>query len=168
MALTNAQRQARWRDKRNEDANALAGTPEQIANSILLRLGKKEADRVLRALDEQLRNIKPDCPRCEGKGFYLHTAMLPNGKPKWPGYPPFTLTCDCQPDPPPDPNQKWRAIFWKDTDWEYCTMMPARATKAEAEADSEKWQAHHASLKRKPKGTHRVVPDDTTVAKCKL
>ena len=69
MALTNAQKQARWRDKRNEEARALKGKPKEIAERILRELGVKEAARVVRALDKRLRNIKPDCPRCNGTGI---------------------------------------------------------------------------------------------------
>jgi hypothetical protein len=69
MGLTNAQRQARWRDKRNDEAQLLHGKPNEIANRILLDLGPKEAARILRALDKRLRNIKPDCPACHGTGF---------------------------------------------------------------------------------------------------
>jgi hypothetical protein len=69
MALTNAQRQARWRDSRNEDAQALKGKPKEIADNILRSLGAKEAAKVMRALDQRLRNIKPDCPACHGTGF---------------------------------------------------------------------------------------------------
>jgi hypothetical protein len=69
MALTNAQRQARWRDSRNEDAQALKGKPKEIAETILRSLGAKEAARVVRALDKRLCNIKPDCPGCHGTGF---------------------------------------------------------------------------------------------------
>jgi hypothetical protein len=69
MALTNAQRQARWRDSRNEDAQALKGKPKNIADKILRSLGAKEAARVVRALDKRLRNIKPDCRACNGTGF---------------------------------------------------------------------------------------------------
>jgi hypothetical protein len=37
MALTNAQRQARYRDRRNWDATALTGKPREVADRILAR-----------------------------------------------------------------------------------------------------------------------------------
>jgi hypothetical protein len=52
MALTNAQRQARWRDSRNEDAQALKGEPEEIAENILRILGPTRAWLLARALDK--------------------------------------------------------------------------------------------------------------------
>jgi hypothetical protein len=69
MALTNAQRQARWRDRRNENAQALTGKPKEIADNILRELGVKESKRVLRALSKRLDSIKPDCPACHGTGL---------------------------------------------------------------------------------------------------
>ena len=36
MALTNADRQRRWRDKRNNLAQALLGRPSEICEAILL------------------------------------------------------------------------------------------------------------------------------------
>jgi hypothetical protein len=39
MAFTNAEKQKRWRDKRNALAEVLAGTPKEIANGILRKLG---------------------------------------------------------------------------------------------------------------------------------
>jgi hypothetical protein len=158
MALTNAQRQAKWRDSRNEDAQALKGKPKDIAESILMRLGAKEAARVVRALDKRLRNIKPDCPRCKGEGFYKFNPLTPCGSPMYGQSDPFTLSCDCLPDPPPRP-QQWQAILYRDGDHEARTM-PPRDAKAEAEADAEEWRTYIAGLKRKPKGTVIVVTTD--------
>jgi hypothetical protein len=59
----------RWRDKRNDLAQDLVGTPDDICEAILRRLGVDQARKVARALDKRLRNIKPDCPACRGTGF---------------------------------------------------------------------------------------------------
>jgi hypothetical protein len=69
MPLTNAQKQRRWRDRRNDMASALTGAPEEVADSILRLLGVEEARRVTCALDRRLRDLKPDCPSCSGLGF---------------------------------------------------------------------------------------------------
>jgi hypothetical protein len=61
MALTNAEKQKRWREKRNDRASVLDGTPKDMAaDALLRRLGVREAKRVLRALDKRLKAIKPD------------------------------------------------------------------------------------------------------------
>jgi hypothetical protein len=76
--MTNAERQARWRERRNTLALALeyGSDPVQAADGILLAFGPEEAGRILRkaekvvrVLRKRLRNIKPDCPACQGKGF---------------------------------------------------------------------------------------------------
>jgi hypothetical protein len=91
-ALTNAQRQARWRDKRNEDARTLKGTPKQIADRILFELGVKDAARLVRALDKRLRNIKPDCRACNGTGFMtMHTESACGSI----RYRDMQIPCDC-------------------------------------------------------------------------
>jgi hypothetical protein len=67
----------RWREKRNELAQDLNGTPDDISAAILFRLGAEKAKKVARALDKRLRNIKPDCPHCKGTGlvpWYSTTA----------------------------------------------------------------------------------------------
>jgi hypothetical protein len=69
MPLTNAEKQKRWRDKRNLLADALTGTPKDIADGILRELGVEQAKKVTRALDKRFRNLKPDCPQCGGTGF---------------------------------------------------------------------------------------------------
>jgi hypothetical protein len=69
MPITNAEKQRRWRDRRNARADMLTGTPKQIANNILLTLGGDQARKIARALDRRLRNLKRDCPRCGGSGF---------------------------------------------------------------------------------------------------
>jgi hypothetical protein len=98
MALTNAEKQKRWRDKRNVKAQALDGTPKEISKELLRHLGPDKAKKVVRALDKRLRNLKPDCPACKGTGFtpwharsacgmLLSEGMAPcdcaKGKPAW-------------------------------------------------------------------------------------
>ena len=91
MPLTNAEKQRRWRDKRNELAQALTGTPKQVAEAILAHLGPRDARRVLRALDKRLSAIKPDCEGCGGTGFMPVIFSTPCGMPIGPGRHP----CDC-------------------------------------------------------------------------
>jgi hypothetical protein len=147
MALTNAQRQARWRDKRNEDAATLSGkTPREIAENLFRHFGVKDAKRVQRALDKLLRNIKPDCPRCHGTGFEdVQAAMHPCA-----GM--FKGRCDCK---PPEPDG-WHVVrdhggghYWVGHD--------RYTTEAEAEKAAAEFQAHHDSLERKPQGVGPYV-----------
>jgi hypothetical protein len=63
--------------------------------------------------------------------------------------------CDCKP-PEPRP-EGWRVVREHGGDiWCAHTLY---ATEAEAEKDAEEWQAHHDSLKRKPRhvGPYRVI-----------
>ena len=69
MALTNAEKQRRWRNRRNDRASALDGTPKEIADNLLRELGADVARKVARALDKRLRNLRPDCEACGGTGF---------------------------------------------------------------------------------------------------
>lgn len=69
MALTNAEKQKRWRERRNSLAEALTGTPQEIADGILRTLGASQAEKVSRALKSRLRNLRSDCPACHGTGF---------------------------------------------------------------------------------------------------
>jgi hypothetical protein len=95
VALTNAQKQARWRNKRNDLAKDLVGRPTDIADNILHRLGPDATRKVAQALSTRLRNLRPDCPQRNGTGFapfHSRTAcgmLIGVGK-----YP-----CDCGPDP---------------------------------------------------------------------
>jgi hypothetical protein len=93
MALTNAERQRRWRDKRNELAEAFAGTPKELAEKILSHLGIDNARKVVRALDKRLRNIKPDCRACRGTGFIPMDYSTACGMHLWSG----RWLCDCGP-----------------------------------------------------------------------
>jgi hypothetical protein len=77
MALTNAEKQKRWRDKRNALAYAMTGTfgqPNEIADGILRELGGDKTRKVVAILKKRLRNLKADCPACHGTGF-LHFKM---------------------------------------------------------------------------------------------
>jgi hypothetical protein len=155
MALTNAQRQARWRDRRNEAATALTGKPNQIADNILLELGAKDATKVVRALDKRLRNIKPDCPRCSGAGFITSEARMPCGTPlRWN----MTAPCDCL--PPAPYKLQWAAAL---VDGEWVKHFGFRDTEAEAEAIAEDMRRHYAGLKRKPRGVVRVISSDDLI-----
>jgi hypothetical protein len=58
VAYSNAQRQKRWRDKRNALAGVLNGTPRQIAAGIVRHLGPDRARKVMRALGKRLRMSK--------------------------------------------------------------------------------------------------------------
>src|SRR5262245_41338451 len=79
MALTNAEKQRRWRDKRNAAYEALhTGTPKQIAEAIFVELGDAKARKVVRELDKRLKRIKPDCPACLGTGFRRIQAICPD------------------------------------------------------------------------------------------
>jgi len=94
MSLTNAHKQKRWRERRNSRADALTGTPKEIANRILRVLGPEEAEKILRALEARLRNVKSDCSVCCGTGFMHLTTQTACGRPL-----PFRpiLPCDCGP-----------------------------------------------------------------------
>ena len=58
MALSNAEKQRRWRARRNELATALTGEPEDVVNNLLRELGEDGARKVARALGKRLRNLK--------------------------------------------------------------------------------------------------------------
>jgi len=92
MALSNAERQRRWRERRNDLAQVLVGKPNQIAEGILSHHGAKEAKRIVQALDKRLRNIKPDCRSCGGTGFMTLQSFtaVPTGQ--------ISPPCDCGPE----------------------------------------------------------------------
>ncbi len=97
MGLTNAEKQKRWREKRNSRADALTGTPKEIVNGILRVLGPDQASMVLRELESRLRNLRLDCPSCQGTGFvrfdtYTACGVLLSFRP--------ILPCDCAGDAP--------------------------------------------------------------------
>jgi hypothetical protein len=97
MGLSNAERQKRWRDKRNELAQALIGPPSEIAEEVLHHLGVDQTKKLVRELENRLRNIKADCPACQGTGFapvhYTTACGMPLGQGK--------VSCDCSPNPLP-------------------------------------------------------------------
>jgi alkanesulfonate monooxygenase SsuD/methylene tetrahydromethanopterin reductase-like flavin-dependent oxidoreductase (luciferase family) len=58
MPLSNAEKQRRWREKRNRLARALAGTPDQVAEHIVTELGIEQARRIARAIDKRVNAAK--------------------------------------------------------------------------------------------------------------
>ena len=70
VALTNAEKQKRWREKRNRLAEIFVGKPKEISERILLALGPDQTRKIVRALEKRLRNLRPDCPICDGTGFW--------------------------------------------------------------------------------------------------
>jgi hypothetical protein len=50
MPLSNAEKQRRWREKRNRLARVLTGTPDQVAERIEKELGIEQARRIARAI----------------------------------------------------------------------------------------------------------------------
>jgi hypothetical protein len=91
MPLTNAEKPRRWRDKRSELAQVLSGTPKEITDCILFKLGAREAKRVLRALDKRLLNLKSDCLACNGTGFMTMNVFNCSGGVDFT----FRHPCDC-------------------------------------------------------------------------
>ncbi len=92
MGLTNAEKQKRWREKRNSRADALTGTPKEIVNGILRVLGPDQANKILRELESRLGNLRSDCLACHGTGFvrydtYSGSGVLLSFRP--------ILPCDC-------------------------------------------------------------------------
>jgi hypothetical protein len=92
MALTNAEKQKRWREKRNALAHALTGGPKDVAEQILRELGVDKTKKVVRALDKRLRAIRRYCPACGGTGYMavypLHCSGEMLGGP-------ITAPCPC-------------------------------------------------------------------------
>lgn len=69
MAFTNAEKQARWRARRNARAEALQGDAPWIAEKIFDELGAKKTKRVVDLLRKRLKAIDPNCPVCKGTGI---------------------------------------------------------------------------------------------------
>jgi len=113
MALTNAEKQRRWRERRNSKAAALDhARPKDMAEGILAELGIDRTRKILQALEKRVRAIKRDCPACHGTGFmswYLQDQGNPDGR-DWT----WREACDCGPKaakfaaPPPD--HSWRVV----------------------------------------------------------
>jgi hypothetical protein len=59
MAFTNAEKQARWRERLRKQAHVLDGTPTKIADAILCALGADRTRAVIKALEKRLRNGLP-------------------------------------------------------------------------------------------------------------
>lgn len=94
--LSNAERQRRWRERLKDRADALDGTPKEIAGKLLAALGVDKAKKVIRALEKRLRAIKPDCPHCRGTGFVPMTYSSACGMPLGAG----RLPCTCDENNP--------------------------------------------------------------------
>src|ERR1700730_3587577 len=93
MALTNAEKQRRWRDRRNELAQALTGSPKEIPEAIFRELGVDQSKKVVRALDKRLRNLKPDCPASGGTASARVQTFTACGTPMSAA----RIPCDCGP-----------------------------------------------------------------------
>ena len=74
---------------------ALLGTPNEVCEAMLRQLGVEQTKKVARALDKRLRNIKPDCPDCEGTGFRSVQLTTACGIPLFGGK--SKIKCDCGP-----------------------------------------------------------------------
>jgi hypothetical protein len=58
MPLSNAEKQARWRERRNRLASAWTGTPDQVAEHIIKELGIEQARKIVRAIDKRVNKTK--------------------------------------------------------------------------------------------------------------
>jgi hypothetical protein len=58
MALSNAEKQRAWRERRNKLARVLTGTPDQIADHIVTTLGIEQARKIVRAIDKRVNKAK--------------------------------------------------------------------------------------------------------------
>jgi hypothetical protein len=92
MPLTNAEKQARWRAKRNRMASVVDGTPKEIADGLLAEFGPDKARKIARALDKRLRTLKRDCRLCNGTGFAMIQRFGPCGLAE---SVPLRAACDC-------------------------------------------------------------------------
>jgi hypothetical protein len=70
MGLSNAERQKRWREKRNDLAQDLLGTSNDICDAILRRLGVDQAKKVVRA------GMKAACRRSARRSRRDRSATL--------------------------------------------------------------------------------------------
>jgi hypothetical protein len=95
MALSNAERQKRWRDKRNEALEVLRGTPTEIAHKLVGELGVEQGRKVAEAMRKRLRHINPDCPTCKGVGFFTGVLTTECGIPIFKGNVQSRLPCPC-------------------------------------------------------------------------
>jgi hypothetical protein len=69
MALTNVERQRRWRQRQNDKAAALEGDAPWIAQQIFSELGAKKTARVVALLQKRLKATDPNCKLCKGTGI---------------------------------------------------------------------------------------------------
>ena len=59
MTLTNAEKQRRWRNRRNRLARAFTETPAMFAETIVNECGIEHARKVARAIDKLNKRRKP-------------------------------------------------------------------------------------------------------------
>lgn len=97
MALTNAEKQARWRDSRKEAFETLHhSTPKKFADAIL-QLGVRRAKKLADALNKRLRAIDPKCQVCQGTGIMRSVKIFSAcGQPEFGGRD-MPFPCDCGP-----------------------------------------------------------------------
>jgi hypothetical protein len=95
MAITNAEKQQRWRKKRNARAGALdpALAPKDAAEAIFRELGADRARKIVPLLARRVRNLKPDCPACKGTGLAQIKLFSCSGEAEGD----WTVPCDCDP-----------------------------------------------------------------------
>ena len=95
MALTNAERQRRWREQQNAKASALEGDAPWIAQKIFSELGAKKTARVVTLLQKRLKAIDPNCKLCKGTGI---TPILDLRGPCGLKEGAMALPCPCKPE----------------------------------------------------------------------
>ena len=66
MTLTNAEKQKRWRDKRNRLARAFTEIPAKFAETIVNECGIEHARKVARAIDKRVALNKRRQPPPQG------------------------------------------------------------------------------------------------------
>jgi hypothetical protein len=94
MALTNAEKQKRWRERRNELARALIGDAPWIAQQIFSELGAKKTQRVVDLLRKRLKAIDPNCQLCKGTGI---TPVMEIRGPCGGKEGEYSMPCPCDP-----------------------------------------------------------------------
>jgi len=95
MAMTNAEKQRRWRERRNARASALdpTRTLKDAAEAIFRELGAGRARKIVPLLARRVRNLKPDCPACKGTGLAQIKLFSCSGEAEGD----WTVPCDCDP-----------------------------------------------------------------------
>lgn len=101
MALTNAERQRRWRDKRNELAEQAIHTDDsdrEVVRRIVDAIGAERARALVGKMGSLITAIAgkeplPDCPLCEGKGHAMVDLYGPCGSKE--NTQPLAIPCQC-------------------------------------------------------------------------